>query len=519
MESVKKDAKPKRRKRLTRVYRINKIENNKNNNKTKHIKKYKKTDKIALTIGATSVASILLLMVIFGEIYLIDNSNTGELMRNTTINGVDVGGLDISRASEKLITAFSNKAENFSLVLNYQDKKWVLTAEDFEVNTNIHTILEEAYLRGTNSTNDIKRSNINKIIKDGNNASVAFNYVFLGLDQKIEDVLSAIEVEPINSEVLFNSRSGNKFTITDGKTGLKVDRVKLYEEINNQFKTNNIINVDLNLVEVEPEITKEYNKSITNLRSAFSTAVHDNTGGRKSNVKMALSKLDGLKVNPGESVSFNYITGPHTAENGYKIAKIIYNGKFTDGVGGGVCQASTTLYNALLKAGIQIDEVNKHTLPVMYVPLALDAMVSEYISDLRFTNNLNEPIFISAYCDVERAYVDIYGENMEEGVEYKTRSETIKTIPHGADNIMVDTNKEYTDKVLFKGEYYRLTSGKDGCEVKAYLQKYKNGNLIEEKEIRHEIYQPQNGLVVEGAITPPENLTPIKSDVKIKTNV
>ena len=143
-------------------------------------------------------------------------------------------------------------------------------------------------------------------------------------------------------------------------------------------------------------------------------------------------------------------------------------------------------------------------------------MVAEYISDLRFTNNLDCPIFISAYTDSEKAYVDIYGKKMEDGLEIKTRSETIRTIKHGGDNVIVDTNKEYTDKVLFKGEYYRLTYPKDGYEVKAYLDYYKNGELIEEKLIRHETYQPQNGIVIEGSAEPIENMNPIESGVIIE---
>jgi vancomycin resistance protein YoaR len=279
--------------------------------------------------------------------------------------------------------------------------------------------------------------------------------------------------------------------------------------------TSDKVVIDLVLKETLPTISKKDNEKITHKISSFSTNVADSTGARKSNVRIAMNKLDGLRINPGETVSFNYITGPHTLDNGYKVATIIYNGKFVDGVGGGVCQASTTLYNALLRAGVQIDEVNKHTLPVKYVPLALDAMVSEFVSDLRFTNTFDTAIFISAYCDADRAYVDIYGAPMEEGVEYRTRSETVRVIPHGGDNIMLDKNKEYTDKVLFKGEYYRLSIPKDGYEVKAYLGKYKDGELIEESLIRHEIYQPQNGLVVEGVETPPENLKPIESDVVI----
>lgn len=487
-----------------------------NNLKKSKNNKIKKKDKTGILIGATSIISLLLIMVVVGELYLMDSSNSNMLSYNANVNGINVGGMELSKANEKLVSAFNEKAENFELNLNYKDKRWTLTNSDFEINSNIHTILEEAYLRGTNSSYEIQKENTNKIIKNGGTVNVAFNYVFLGLDEKIDEILSEIELEPVNSEVVFNSRSKAKFYITDEKNGYKVNKEKLYDEINRQFLISNKINIDLELEETEPEITKEYNESITNLRSSFSTSVSDSTGARKSNVRVALAKIDGLKVNPGESISFNYLTGPHTLENGYKVATIIYNGRFTDGIGGGICQASTTLYNALIRADIQIDEVNKHTLPVKYVPLALDAMVAEYISDLRFTNNLDTPIFISAYCDSEKAYVDIYGEKMEEGLEIKTRSETVRTIKHGGDNIIVDTNKEYTDKVLFKGEYYRLTYPKDGYEVKAYLDYYVNGELKEEKLIRHETYQPQNGIVIEGGAEPVAGMTPIESNVVIQ---
>lgn len=487
-----------------------------NNLKKSKNNKIKKKDKTGILIGATSIISLLLIMVVVGELYLMDSSNSNMLSYNANVNGINVGGMELSKANEKLVSAFNEKAENFELNLNYKDKRWTLTNSDFEINSNIHTILEEAYLRGTNSSYEIQKENTNKIIKNGGTVNVAFNYVFLGLDEKIDEILSEIELEPVNSEVVFNSRSKAKFYITDEKNGYKVNKEKLYDEINRQFLISNKINIDLELEETEPEITKEYNESITNLRSSFSTSVSDSTGARKSNVRVALAKIDGLKINPGESISFNYLTGPHTLENGYKVATIIYNGRFTDGIGGGICQASTTLYNALIRADIQIDEVNKHTLPVKYVPLALDAMVAEYISDLRFTNNLDTPIFISAYCDSEKAYVDIYGEKMEEGLEIKTRSETVRTIKHGGDNIIVDTNKEYTDKVLFKGEYYRLTYPKDGYEVKAYLDYYVNGELKEEKLIRHETYQPQNGIVIEGGAEPVAGMTPIESNVVIQ---
>ena len=98
---------------------------------------------------------------------------------------------------------------------------------------------------------------------------------------------------------------------------------------------------------------------------------------------------------------------------------------------------------------------------------------------------------------------------------YKTRSETIDTIKADGDKVISDTEGKYSSKVLFKGEYFRLSNAKDGYEAKSYLQKYLNGKLIDETEIRHEIYQPQKGVVVEGAEELPEGMTPIDTGVII----
>ena len=133
-----------------------------------------------------------------------------------------------------------------------------------------------------------------------------------------------------------------------------MDKNALYERINNAFlKSNNVV-LDVPTIEINAEFTKEKNKNITKKISSFSTNVADSTGGRKTNVKLALEKFNGMIIKNGETISFNKITGPHTLENGYKTATIIYNSRFVEGVGGGICQASTTLYNALLRANIQI---------------------------------------------------------------------------------------------------------------------------------------------------------------------
>ena len=477
--------------------------------------KTKKKDNTTSVLFGLTIVSFVMVMVVVGQFFIMENNlSNNVLSKGSYINGYNISGMDNQQATTYLNNVFNENAKDFKLTLNYNDKSWTLTKQDFEVNSDIHTIIDIAQQRNFEVGEYSDQLNYLKENKD-NSINIAFNYIFVGLDEKLDKIISEIEYEPQESQILFNPNSPNMFKITEGKKGLRVDKTLLYNKINEEYLKSNNINIDIPVFEEESSVTKEYNQSLTNKISTFSTNVSDSTGGRKHNVKLALEKFNGMVIENGQQVSFNQITGPHTTKNGYKVATIIYNGQFVDGVGGGVCQASTTLYNALLTAGLEINEVNKHTLPVKYVPLALDAMVSEYVSDLKFTNNSGHKIFIKTYSDENSVTVEIYGHTLEDGVTYKTRGEVVRVIPHTGDIVKKDTNKEYTSKVLFEGEYYRLSYPREGYEANGYLQKYKNGEMIEETLIRHEIYKPQNGVIIEGVEVLPEGLTAIESDVEI----
>ena len=159
-------------------------------------------------------------------------------------------------------------------------------------------------------------------------------------------------------------------------------------------------------------------------------------------------------------------------------------------------------------------QANHHSLPASYVPLSFDAMVSEGLSDLIFKNNLDTPIFIKSYGTDSKAVVEIYGEPFKDGISIQTRSEIIKILPHSGDEIITDQEGKYSDKVLYKGEYFRLKYPQEGYETKGYIQYLKDGQVIEEKEIRHDRYSPQNGIIIEGNFTPEEGMILPENNVK-----
>ena len=479
----------------------------------KEREKKRKKDKTPQVFMGLTLLSCVMVMVVVGQFFILENQEQNVITKGTSVNGYNIAGMTKENAVTYLGQVFRDNAEQFQLTLNYNNKSWHFDKRDFMVNSDIHTVLDMMQRR--ESEYGEYSQQLKYLNENSKNINIAFNYLFVGLDEKIEEVIAEIEYEPIDSKITFDTSKSQLFSYTDDKKGLRVDKNALYERINSAFLKSNKVVVDIPTIEVNAEFTKEKNKHNTQMISMFSTNVADSTGGRKSNVKLALSKFDGMIIKNGESISFNKVTGPHTLDNGYKTATIIYNSRFVEGVGGGVCQASTTLYNALLRANIQVDEVNKHTLPVKYVPLALDAMVSEYISDLRFTNNTGSDIYIKTYSDENSVTVEIYGKPNDEGYTYDTRSETIQIIAHTGDIIKQDVSREYSDKVLFQGEYFRLTYPREGYEAISYLQTYKNGVLVDERQIRHEIYKPQNGIVIEGVEEVPAGMTAIDTGVDI----
>lgn len=483
--------------------------------KKKRVLKRDNANKLLLGL---STISLVLIMVVVGQFFIMESTDPSNVIHNgTMINGVNVGGLESIEAEQLIYDVFKEKSEDFSLKINYNDKSWEFDKVDFKVNSEIHTIIEEAQKRNALLDDyDESKQTIDSMTKEGNSINVAFNYIFVGLDEKIEDIIKEIEIEPVDSQIIFNANNKKCFEITKDKNGLRVNKEQLYHDINEQFVKSNKIEVDIVTIEELPQVTEQDNINKTQLISTYTTYVSDSTGNRKSNVKKALQYFNGFVVEPNMEVSFNKVTGPHTESNGYKVATVIYNGQFVDGVGGGICQASTTLYNALLLADVEILEVHKHTLPVKYVPLAMDAMVSEYVADLKFVNTLDTPLYITTNCNSESVTVNIYGPQID--YEVKTRSETVAKLKNLGDKVVQDTKKEYTDKVLFKGEKFRLTYPRDGYEAKAYVSYYKDGKLVEEKEIRHEYYSPQQGIIVEGVEEVPAGFEAIESSTAVDIN-
>lgn len=220
--------------------------------------------------------------------------------------------------------------------------------------------------------------------------------------------------------------NGEDIEIIKGKNGNVVDKNSLIDEIKSTIKDydgkNKEINLTVNYIEEEPKISISDLEKVDTKISSYSTQ-YGTGGGRGKNIEVATSKIDDLLLMPGEEFSYENMVGPVSQENGYTYAPVISNGELVQGIGGGVCQVSSTIYNAQLKAGILPTERRNHSKAVSYVPRGLDATLASGSIDYKFKNTYDYPLVINTYTSSGRIYIEFWSnKNSTKGITYEAVS-------------------------------------------------------------------------------------------------
>lgn len=446
------------------------------------------------------ICGFLLSLVIFA--FTLNPKPSNTMSRGTTINNIDVGGMSSSDAYDLISHKIAEDSADATITLVGDDYEWKYTGDSIKITSNTRDVINRQQNRNIFTRLSTRKANEN----------VSVGYQIKDIDGVADEVISDVDQPLINASLSLDQN--NEFVLSPEQDGKSVNRQSLVDELLKvQTNKDTVITVPIDIEEASVKLGDL--KKATVKQATYSTNYSKSSEERKNNISLAVSKLNGVCVQPGEEFSFNGIVGERTPENGYKEANVIQDGMFVKGAGGGVCQVSTTLYNALIRAGVNVSEVHKHSLAVSYVPLAFDAMVSWGSSDLKFINDTNLPIFIKGYCDGEKVTFEVYGDTKQANENIVARAEYVGAIPHPGDKVVVDEAGEYADKIMFKGEYLRIKYPQEGYESKAYLDYYRDGVKVDEKLIRHEKYQPQEGLVIEGAEDLPEGMTLPKNNVSI----
>lgn len=407
----------------------------------------------------------------------VTNSENNNSDNNTNLNNAINTSLNYqSKKTEityNIIFNNDDKILDFNLVIRENAKKYI--TENDKINENkLSAFLEEC-----------NRRNIM--------AEYALEFCFENFKEVIDNLVTNIDKKAENA-MLTTVKNSGKAIVKSAKNGVQIDKNNLIFDIfYNLVNFNNKIKVKT--IEVKPIISTEFIENCSSLRGKFYTTYSSSTADRKHNIELALSKFDGLVIMPNEVLSFNATTGVRNEANGYKGAKIIVAGKFEDGIGGGVCQASTTIYNACILAGLDIEEVNQHSLKVGYVAPSYDAMVNYGSSDLKIRNSTNYPIMLATKCDGNTCEVFVYGE--KNPYKIVRRSETIKEIEPKADKIINIDDYDGTITVADGQEVYTHYPKKGLISV-GYLDYYQGDCLIATKQIRKNTYGATQGVKIVG---------------------
>ena len=180
----------------------------------------------------------------------------------------------------------------------------------------------------------------------------------------------------------------------------------------------------------QPEKTTQWfiDNKLSYTLGSFSTVYNAGNYERSHNIALAAQKINGLVLMPGEQFSFNGVVGQRSAQTGFKTAKVYQGGEIVDGIGGGICQVSTTLYNAVLYADLKIVYRTNHSMPVSYVPSGRDATVSYGSIDFKFSNNQSYPVKLGCSASNGRLTCSVYGIKLQ-NKKVEITTQTVSTTP------------------------------------------------------------------------------------------
>lgn len=411
---------------------------------------------------------------------------------------------------ERLYAIFNAgiKGDNIVMPLSYDKVKLDRFVSDFYENTLIAVKDAEILVQndkvtvrsghhGENVDKISLSSTIEDMIKNCRGGTVKAEIKITAPNElDVDGLFAQLNRQPVNA--FFKVIDGNT-SIEPHKTGMKIEKSTL-ESIAEYLKKNENTEKILPVEIVQPEITTEkansmvFKDQIAYMSTHFSTS-NENDKNRGENIKLAVSKINGKILLPGDVFSFNDVVGPRSEEGGYKIAHTYVAGKVVNGIGGGICQVSSTLYGAVLKSDLEVVERRNHMFTVGYVPYGQDATVSYGTTDFRFKNSTSWPIKIEAgVTQNNNVFFSFVGTNETPGKKVIITQDIVKTIPF--------TTKYIDDPNMPEGKTSVRQEGKDGYIVDTFKTIKADGKVISETKLHTSKYQPLVKEILRGTKKP-----------------
>ncbi|MBR1692405.1 MAG: VanW family protein [Lachnospiraceae bacterium] len=369
---------------------------------------------------------------------LVPVSASAAADKDTIEKGIYIGDIDVSGMSvieaKQAVLDYVDSIEDTEITLNaMNNNKISVPLSDLSLTWENEDVVKEAAAVGKEG-NIVKRY---KVLKDLQHENKVFDLVYDFDKSKIKEIIET-DCEPFNvsPQDATLRRENGEFIIEPGMTGVKIDVDSsvnaVYDYLINEWN-GEAAAVDLVVAVDEPRGTEEELSQVKDVLGTFTTDYSSSGSNRSGNVANGARLVNGTLLYPGDSFSMYETVSPFTEENGYYLAGSYLNGMVVESLGGGICQVSTTLYNAVLRAELEVTERSNHSMIVTYVDPSADAAIAGTSKDFKFVNNLEHPIYIEGYTANKKITFTVYGvETRPSNREVIYESEVIsKTVPEG----------------------------------------------------------------------------------------
>ncbi len=458
------------------------------------------------TLTVILMMFLLAVVVTAGIVYytayneVMDVRERGTFYHGVYVNGYELYGATPQEAYDFVLARMRDGISGWKVTINYgSDYSWTIDADTLDLSGSMENVvaqaINEAYAVGRTSSSWIESSKEISALQDEPKLIYTSDVTKSDarIDSLIAEIKNIVDTPAQDATWEFMPDRKNPIVVTAETYGKTLNADALKEEIMQLVNSMQSGSVSVQPETVAPSVKAEdITNSIQCIASFYTEISSRSTEDRNKNIERGCEFFNGKTIKAGAKVSFNSWVGKRNAANGfYPGLEIVYN-EYVMGYGGGICQVSSTLYNAVIQAGLKVTKREPHGLKPNYIDMGHDATVTDDgRNDLVFTNTTGADIYVVARVETsgktKRCLFQFYGRPDPNGYTYSLSSETIETIPIPEATIIQDKKAEY---VIYTDQTKEVSKGSEGYVVRTYLlTKDANGNTIDTKELYTDTYK------------------------------
>ncbi len=428
-------------------------------------------------------------------------ANSTTFLQGITVNGVDIGGMTMSEAKTALASIQENLDAQREIMLVYENRPYPLDLTGMPRTVNTDSVLSEAYRLGKTGSYESMKAETEDVLANGKAFFLTVSYDLNALSQGIAAISAQIDTPAVNAAVTGIDADTHALTIRDEATGFAVDQTVLLNNITDAMLNGVKTPIDIPVLVVEPTITKTSLQGQFVLRASATTDFSSSDSNRKYNVRKGAGMINGTVLLPGDTFSANDTLGTRTKANGWKVAHAYVQGAIEEQYGGGVCQLSSTLYNAIVKADLEVVYRRNHSMPVSYVKEGLDATINSVgnIIDFKFKNNTAGDIIVIGYTTSSNKLVfEIWGLpfSTTEYDEIKLTSSLVAKSDPPGDPVIIEVpvgTEKPNGTLMVAGEEYVAVAPRKEYIYQSYKNYYLDGELVKKEKLAVSTYKAFQG--------------------------